>query len=437
MRVLFVTNGFPPRGRWGTEYYTGELAAGLVERGHEVAVLHPERSGARPHGDVERVEGAGGVPVFLIHSRPPGGFAASYADAAVERAFAGVLDEWRPDVAHFTYLLWGLSVRLPELSKARGVPSVVTLTDYGLLCHRGQMYDATLAACGGPHPAERCARCVREPSRYDVAPAVRPVKRALAHGLAALGLPLVVRRSDVEARERAVRSALHAAARLVAPTASMADAFARAGFDPARIERLCYAIRAEPYAAARRPPAGGVVRLGFLGQFAPHKGVATLLSAAEQLGGVELPDWELVLHGGPAGGRNRRFAGEVLGGALPPRVRVLPPFEPEDAGQVLASLGAVVVPSEWDENAPLTVLQARAAGVPVVGSDVPGIAEVVEEGVHGTLFPAGDATALAARMERVVRGDPWEGGRTGKSELPVSFDEHLRRVEAIYAEASG
>ena len=53
MKILVVSNGFPPRGQWGTEYYTHQLVSGLVERGHEVAVLHPERDGSRSRYTLE------------------------------------------------------------------------------------------------------------------------------------------------------------------------------------------------------------------------------------------------------------------------------------------------------------------------------------------------------------------------------------------------
>ncbi len=46
MKILVVSNGFPPRGKWGTEFYTKELVIGLVGRGHDVSVLHPDRSGS-------------------------------------------------------------------------------------------------------------------------------------------------------------------------------------------------------------------------------------------------------------------------------------------------------------------------------------------------------------------------------------------------------
>jgi glycosyltransferase involved in cell wall biosynthesis len=110
-------------------------------------------------------------------------------------------------------------------------------------------------------------------------------------------------------------------------------------------------------------------------------------------------------------------------------VRVAAPFEPDDAPAVLRALTAVVAPSEWDENAPLAVLQARALGLPVIATDVPGIAEVVRAPAQGRLVPPGDPEALARALQDVVEGrlrGPCEPG------LPMSLAEHVARLAALY-----
>ncbi len=53
MKVLFVANGFPPRGQWGTEFYTAQLASALARRGHELAAFVPDRDGERPRYTLE------------------------------------------------------------------------------------------------------------------------------------------------------------------------------------------------------------------------------------------------------------------------------------------------------------------------------------------------------------------------------------------------
>ena len=438
MRILCVSNGYPPRGRFGTEFYTQELVRGLSNRGHELFVLHPVRTGEAPRYTVEEVEEEG-IPVFLLHNPgdPGKSFEASYSDPGAERAFAEVLDRVRPDRVHFLYLVWGLSVGLPAVARAKGIPSLLTLTDFTLVCHRGQLYDHRLVRCGGPHPPEVCADCIREPGPFDLPPWKRFVKRTVAHAAAGVGgLGRVVVAEDLVRREAAVRAMFREVAHVVAPTANLGRVFQEAGVPRPMLSTLVYAFDEEPFQAVRRGAPPARPRLGFFGQFAPHKGLGTLLEAFERMeprARAEGHDVELVLYGGPSSGRHRLYADHVLGPARSERVRRGEPFEPDESPAVLGDLTALVAPSEWDENAPLAVLQARAAGVPVVGSDVPGIAEVVTHGTHGLLFPVGDAGALADALLAVIRGEPGRGLDPG---LPLSYDEHLRRIEELLGSIS-
>ena len=111
------------------------------------------------------------------------------------------------------------------------------------------------------------------------------------------------------------------------------------------------------------------------------------------------------------------------------RVALEQPFLPEQLPSILAQTECLVIPSEWMENAPLSALQARAAAVPIVASDVPGLREVVEPDRHGWLFAPGDVEGLARRLEWLVRSGP---RRLPQSSLPLSLDEHLERLEALY-----
>jgi glycosyltransferase involved in cell wall biosynthesis len=408
---------------------------GLIGRGHQVAVLHPVRSGERPRFTLEEARGADDVPVFLLYNPgdPKKRFADSYENATVDALFETVLERFQPDLVHFTYLLWGLSVGLPAVARRRGLARLLTVTDYGPLCHRGQFFDWRLEACGGPRPPEVCARCIRRPSRDDAPLGRRLVKRAAAD-LAALlgGLGRVVTRADLVARERAVGAAFEALQRILTPTEVVRDAYRRAGVPESKLATLVYSLDEGPYAAARAAPVGGPVRFGYLGQFTPHKGVHVLLEAVRLLSG-RLPEsvepWEVHLFGKPAGGRHQLYARRLFEPDPGPRVRLHPPFDPDEGPRVLAQLDALVLPSLWDENAPLSCLQARAAGVPVIGSRVAGIAEVIEEGRHGLLFAPGDAEGLADAMRRVILR---QVGRLAEPGLPLALEQHLMRLENLY-----
>jgi len=433
-----VGNGFPPSGQWGTEYYTHQLATGLAARGVEVQVLHPVRDADRPRFDLRRTERYG-LEVFELANRGDAQkrFDDSYACDGVERVFAELLDRERPDVVHFTHLLWGLSVRLPGLAKARGARTVVTATDFGLVCHRGQLRDWRGESCAGPTDHERCARCVREPGAWDHAPLRRGAQRLAVGGLALVGgAGRVVMAEDIAERVDCVRRSLASVDHWIFPTRALQDELAVAGVAPRSASQLYYGIDETAYERPRVARGAGGVRFVFMSQYMPHKGLACLLEAVRLLE-RRLPEsvvpWRVHLHGNGTGGRGRRYADEVLAHPLPRRVTDCGPFEPLLAPEVLASSDCVVVPSEWRENAPLTVLQARAAGVPVLASDVPGVREVLEPGRHGLLFQPGDAAGLAEGMAAVLRGE-----LDGTQRAPVvRLTDHLDAVQALHAGGLG
>jgi glycosyltransferase involved in cell wall biosynthesis len=420
--------------RWGSEYYAHQLARGLRERGHEVFVLHPMHDGSRPRYTMEEVA-SDGFRVFQFHSRgdPRKPLSDSYENTHLERVFDGLLEVLRPDVVHFMYLLWGLSAGMPSACRRRAIPTALTLTDLGLLCHRGQMFDWRLQACGGPHPARVCARCIREPAPFDSTRSGVWVKRWAVRCLAALGgLGRVVTTADVERREQHMRRCWDAVDRLIAPTRVFEEMFRAQGIPAHKLTRLVYAIDEHAFVRARARPPSGRIRLGFMGQFAPHKGPDTLL-AAIRIMDARLPEsvepWEVFFYGAGPPGRHRFFPERMLAAAPSPRVFFCSAFDSFDLPQVLAGLHAVVLPSRWIENAPLTILQARAAGIPVIASDVAGIREVLEPGVHGLLVPPDDPLALADALREVILGK-WD--RRPDPDLPLDFGAHLDGVEGIY-----
>lgn len=445
MRVLVVCNGFPPSGQWGTEFYSHQLATGLAARGAEVEVLHPDRSGTRPRYEVTTTRRYGLAVHELSNAGDPRKrFSDSYGNEHVERAFADLVRDRGFDVVHFTHLLWGLSVRLPRVARAHGARTVVTVTDFGLVCHRGQLVDWRQRECAGPSSAEACARCVREPGRWDAGRVGLAWKRAGVRGAALLGEKgFVVGPRDIEARREAIAAAARDVDHWILPTRTTADAVGGLGLPLDRTTRLVYGLDEGAFdgggasgsdgsAQGRERDARrrGPVRFAYMSQYMPHKGLRTLVDAARILD-TRLPDsvepWRVDLYGNGSRARHRRYAAACLRDA--PRHRVVDhgPFEPLRAPRVLAETDVVLVPSLWRENAPLTVLQARAAGRWLIASDVPGVREVLEDGVHGRLVPPGDARALADAMSAAIRRRAHPAARPA-----TRYAAHLDRIESLY-----
>ena len=167
----------------------------------------------------------------------------------------------------------------------------------------------------------------------------------------------------------------------------------------------------------------------YFGRLAPEKGVATLLRAAAQAGVT------LKLAGtGPEDETLRRLAAELGADAQ---------FLGFQSGAALHALirgaRAVVLPSEWYENAPMSVLESFAFGKPVLGAQIGGIPEMIEAGLSGWTFASGDVAALAERL-REIRATPdariAEMGRAARATVVQRFHRagYLQQMLALYAE---
>lgn len=143
-------------------------------------------------------------------------------------------------------------------------------------------------------------------------------------------------------------------------------------------------------------------RFAFVGRFVPEKGIGVLLRAASILQSEGF-DFELRLIGdGPERREVDAITEELHLGNL---VQVTGYVAPGKAMiSALEGVGAVVVPSVWEEAAGLSAIEQMMAGRLVIASAIGGLAEVVGEG--GLLFPPGDATALAALMKQVLYNSP-------------------------------
>jgi glycosyltransferase involved in cell wall biosynthesis len=112
-----------------------------------------------------------------------------------------------------------------------------------------------------------------------------------------------------------------------------------------------------------------------------------------------------------------------------------------DLQAIVAGAAFVVVPSEWYENAPMSILEAMACGKPVIGSRIGGIPEQVEDAVTGILFESGNSDALLAAI-RTLASDEERRRAMGHAararvEQEFSLDLHCTRLIEVYKEAIG
>jgi glycosyltransferase involved in cell wall biosynthesis len=401
MRVVLANKFLYPRG--GAERAVLTLGAELARRGHRVhyfGMQHPENA-------------VGGDDVELVRWRDyRQAGAARWRDAAAmlyspsaRRSFGRLLDRVRPDVVHVHNIYHQITPSILDAARQRGVPVVMTLHDYKLVCPR---YD--MLRHGKP-----CDACIEEgPSAC--------VRYRCAGGSWGASLLLAC-----ESALHRARGSYDAVRLFLVPSLFLAGVLLRAGFARERLRHVpnfATAVASEPGV----PEPG---RFLYAGRLSPEKGVETLARAASRL-----RRGELVLCGtGPL-----EPALRALASAAPPgRIRLLGHLPAVELWRETARSSFVVAPSEWYENAPFAVLEAMALGRAVVASRLGGLPELVREEETGDLVPPGDEAAWTQALERGIES-PERMRRMGdrarlRARDDFALDRHVDRVLHAYAEA--
>lgn len=454
MRILHVVHGFPPHHRHGAELSTLDLARQQLSDGHEVHVLAGERGRLTRELAFERSDYEE-IPVTRVwfNPRSENGF---LGHEGFEDRMRALLRDLRADVVHIQHLK-NLSLSVIRAARAEGVPTVLTLRDYGLLCERVNLVRGNGELCRHSDMTSDCHACVHEMTMgYAAGEKAAAAALALAKnlpkprswkllaGMAARALtpakpPVALETpADFARRFDTVREALAQVDAITAITADLAERFERF----ARRGLGVTALHQAPDTSAcrlriREPRRGRPLRVGYVGKVTYVKGVHVLLEAARRFDPAEL---EVEVWGGPTWTdileiahwrRVAALAGDRANIQLHPEG-----FPREELADVYDRFDVLAVPSIWFEAYGRIVAEAFANGVPVVCSDEGGPAELVRSGEDGYTVAMGDVDAWEATLRRLVE-DPEEAARLSRNVRPLKApDVYAAEVHALYERVS-
>ena len=409
MRVLIATHFFAADQVGGTEVLTLGLARQLQAAGHDVAVICADDWETAPDSQVRISDDmVQDIPVRRLHfnwMKAPDVFRYLYDNPAAEELTAAYIDEFQPDILHVTSC-YSLSGSIVSAARSRGVPVVLTATDFWFVCGRNTLLRSDQTLCCGPVTAWDCTQCMLAGTKiFRLSSRLLPERVAKA-GFGALGRrSFVTRRRGLrgmhgnwDERSATLRRFLNEVDLIVTASEYVHQRLIAFGAPAERIVTSAYGLDSSWAAGYSRKTSSPVVRFGFIGQAIPMKGVHILLRAVAAVD--RSVDFTLKVYGNldkdqEYGARLRAIAGED------PRIQFCGTFPNEDMGRILTSIDVLVVPSLWYDF-PLVIPSAFATHTPVIATDLPGMNEMVEDGASGFLFERGNWRQLAAILRRLA-----------------------------------
>ncbi|WP_083924730.1 glycosyltransferase family 4 protein [Lamprocystis purpurea] len=396
LRALLANKFFYRKG--GAEVVMLQERAFLIEAGFDVIdfamqdsrnlpsvyaeYFSPNRLYDQPLGAITRI----GTAFSLIHS-----------PEAVKK-FEQLIEKTRPDIVHCHNIYHQLTPSIIRVAKGRNIPVVLTLHDYKPVCptytrlRNGQV----------------CSDCLD--NRFS-----NVVKHRCADGSLSKSLLLYA-----EAQVQRLLGSYEQVDRFIAPSEFMRSSVTRHRFPKDRVEVIYNGVDCSEISASHHDRGYAL----YIGRLTPEKGVETLLAAhagiAEQV--------PLVVAGtGPMEDDLR---------ARYPRAKYLGHLSGSTLENTIRDASLIVVPSEWYENCPMSILEAMAHGKAVVAGDIGGIPELVLHEKTGLLFPPGDRAALKECLTRLM-ADPdlrRSYGTAARSRLEAKFalEQHNSELLKLY-----
>jgi glycosyltransferase involved in cell wall biosynthesis len=411
MRVLAITNYFPPHDVGGAEIAAYNACHGLIERGIDVSVLTINARMAKMWDRCYELEG---VPVHDVayQSRSPGTPFLQVFDSRVYRTVANEIRRVRPNLVH-VHSITGATLAPFFACRQLHVPLVLTLHDHWLLCPNNMLYQNNGGLCDPTQRSRNCGRCFRRHAFWGNVPWRRQVFAYL------------------------VKNARY----FISPSQKLVELHVAAGYNRARFRVVPYGVKPTLF----HMPSDLLVRetvrecglfrtLLFAGAVVEPKGIQILVEALPTLY-RHIDRFRLIV----AGSGDKQLM-NVLRRYDSDTVRMLGRVPFLEMRALYATADLTVVPSMWHDNSPMVIYESLLSGTPVIGSDIGGIPELIEEGETGHIVPHGNAEALAKgviqHFDRPAHERRAMRQRCAAYALAnMTMERHLDRLQQVYDEA--
>lgn len=411
MRILAVSNFYPPYEVGGYEQLCRDVMERLRTRGHDVAVITSDHRFDSQKGECEQ----GIERVFRLQPQPPGGLNIAMqfflmrrrAEAHNRRAFGEMVKRYSPDVV-FIWNLQGLPMELAvDAERLPGIGVAYWLAGYA--------------------PAE--------PDLFWRYWAQRPGKRTMLGGIK--GIMRRVAYMQMRHEGKPVQPQMQHVA--VVSEFMRCKGLAE-GTLPDHTQVIYNGVEVEQFFCPVHQRAVAPLRIIVAGRVSEDKGVHTAIEAvklATETHGAGSFHLTIAGSGPPSHMRHIQSMVEQLG--LSQSISMVGWISREQMPNLMADHHVLLLPTIHPEPFARVVLEAMVAGLAVVAAATGGTPEIVRPGETGLLFPAGDASQLAAQIGRLLSDDALRCSLASSGQALVvkefDLDRMATRIERLLIEA--
>lgn len=422
MKIIHGSSWYFPDSSGGVEVYIDDLVKNLQNIGISSTVAAARKTTKPDHYTYNDTD------IYRYPCNPETANFAEYQQQIPPKDFeyfANWISQQNADIYHQHSWRFGCGVHHLREARSLGKPCIVTIHLSEAICLRGTMMRYGETVCEGLIDERLCGRCVGVPPRVpdwaigglsNLPALFSAVETSLLNSsqvrLRQLGRAIGIPQRVKAHRQKLLEMEMHAD-RIIAVCEWLYEALLINGIPEKKLvlcrQGVSSNISGELLKIENRiSPIQKPLRVGFLGRWHETKGAEVLVEAVGRLP-VDV-NIELTLHGMVHGEGDRQARDRALAiSQTDSRIRVAEKLSRVEVAGALCKFDVLAVPSQCLETGPLVVLEAFKLGVPVVGSDIGGIAELVQHGVNGLLIPALDVQAwadvladLARNRDRVV-----------------------------------
>lgn len=421
----------------GTEVYVQALAREQQALGFEVEVAAPAKSNSTyRHGGLRVRRFATGSQVGLRDLYGEG-------DKTAAETFASFALEGKPDIVHLHAFTSAVSLLLVRALRRRGIPVIFTYHTPTVTCARGTLLHFGREVCGGEMSPVECCACTLQGQGLN-----GTLGRLLAHvpdvfvriaNKPQRALPSKVQtalqmRQLIQRRTAAALAFFEEVDEIVAVCQWIKDVLVRNRVPGAKITLSRQGLPHEvgpnlrPLEFGQQP-----LRLVFLGRLSATKGVEILAEAVTKVeADVQLDIYAVAQDAEGLAIRERLTAlSENF-----PRVRIFTPVASREVVSTLRNYHVLAVPSQWLETGPLVVYEAFAAGLPVLGSNLGGIAELVSHEFNGILVNGNAVEDWVESIQSLAEKPSLVTRLAANVLAPRSMAEAAREMAELYLSVS-